>query len=93
MAEAVLGNLSKILAADGPVFSAWVGMNEPAVAEALAREAFDAVVLDMQHGAFDFVGASRAILGGGDGRQADDHTDAGREFAWPVASSTPAPRA
>ena len=41
---------------------AWVGMNEPAVAEALAREAFDAVVLDMQHGAFDFSGASRAIL-------------------------------
>ncbi len=37
-------------------------MNEPAVAEALAREAFDAVVLDMQHGAFDFAGASRAIL-------------------------------
>ena len=30
---------------------AWVTINKPAVAEALAREAFDAVVLDMQHGA------------------------------------------
>jgi len=37
-------------------------MNEPAVAEALAREAFDAVVLDMQHGAVDFDGATRSIL-------------------------------
>jgi 4-hydroxy-2-oxoheptanedioate aldolase len=37
-------------------------MNEPAVAEALAREAFDAVVLDMQHGAVDFEGATRSIL-------------------------------
>ena len=62
MAEAVLGNLSKILAADGPVFSAWVGMNEPAVAEALAREGFDTVILDLQHGALDFAGVSQAIL-------------------------------
>ena len=62
MTEAVVGKLSKSLAADAPVFSAWVGMNEPAVAEALAREAFDAVILDMQHGALDFAGASRAIL-------------------------------
>ncbi len=62
MSEAVVGKLSKALAAEAPVLSAWVGMNEPAVAEALAREAFDAVVLDMQHGAFDFAGATRAIL-------------------------------
>src|SRR5271157_2957445 len=62
MSEAVVGKLSDVLAAEAPVFCAWVVMNEPAVAEALAREAFDAVVLDMQHGAFDFAGASRAIL-------------------------------
>ncbi len=62
MSEAVVGKLSEALAAEAPVYCAWVGMNEPAVAEALAREAFDAVVLDMQHGAFDFAGASRAIL-------------------------------
>jgi len=62
MSEAVVGKLSDGLAADEPLFCAWVVMNEPAVAEALAREAFDAVVLDMQHGALDFAGASRAIL-------------------------------
>ncbi len=62
MSEAVVGKLSKALASEAPLFCAWVGMNEPAVAEALAREAFDAVVLDMQHGALEFAGASRAIL-------------------------------
>ena len=62
MSGAVIGKLSDALAAEAPAFCAWVGMNEPAVAEALAREAFDAVVLDMQHGALDFAGASRAIL-------------------------------
>jgi 4-hydroxy-2-oxoheptanedioate aldolase len=54
--------LSNRLAAGGQALCAWVTMNEPAVAEALAREAFDAVVLDMQHGAVDFDGAMRAIL-------------------------------
>jgi len=62
MTGIVVGKLSEALAADAPVFSAWVGTNAPAVAEALAREAFDAVVLDMQHGALDFDGASRSIL-------------------------------
>ena len=62
MTDAVVGKLSKTLSADAPAFVAWVGMNEAAVAEALAREGFDAVILDMQHGALDFAGASRAIL-------------------------------
>ena len=62
MSDAVIGKLAAALAAEAPVLCGWIGTNEPAVAEALAREAFDAVVLDMQHGAFDFVGASRAIL-------------------------------
>jgi 4-hydroxy-2-oxoheptanedioate aldolase len=62
MAETVIGKLSESLAADAPVFSAWVGLNEAAVAETLAREGFDAVILDLQHGALDFVGASQAIL-------------------------------
>src|SRR5579871_2858370 len=62
MSEAVVGKLSEALAAERPVLCAWVGMSEPAVAETLAREAFDAVVLDLQHGALDFPGASRAIL-------------------------------
>ena len=62
MNESVVGKLASGLATGEPQFCAWVVMNEPAVAEALAREAFDAVVLDLQHGALDFVGASRAIL-------------------------------
>jgi 4-hydroxy-2-oxoheptanedioate aldolase len=62
MTNAVVGKLSSRLAADPPVFSAWVVVNESGVAEALAREPFDAVILDMQHGALDFAGASRAIL-------------------------------
>lgn len=62
MPEAVVGKLAEALGSSAPLLCAWVGMNEPAVAETLAREAFDAVVLDMQHGAVDFAGASRAIL-------------------------------
>ena len=62
MTEAVSGKLSESLSVGAPVFSAWVGMNEAAVAEALARAGFDAVILDLQHGALDFAGASQAIL-------------------------------
>ena len=51
MNESVLGKLCRRLAGEGQALCAWVTMNEPAVAECLAREAFDAVVLDMQHGA------------------------------------------
>ncbi len=61
MSEGVIvGKLAQALR-DGGVYSAWVGLNEPGIAEALARESFDAVTLDMQHGGFDFVGAARAI--------------------------------
>jgi 4-hydroxy-2-oxoheptanedioate aldolase len=62
MNASVLTMLSGRLAAGGQALCAWVTMNEPAVGEALAREAFDAIVLDMQHGAVDFDGATRAIL-------------------------------
>ena len=62
MTEFGLGKLASRLAGDGQVLCAWITVNEPAVAESLAREAFDAVVLDMQHGAIDFAGAKRAIL-------------------------------
>jgi 4-hydroxy-2-oxoheptanedioate aldolase len=60
MSEAIVGKLAQSLAGGG-VYSAWIGLNEAGVAEALAREPFDAVTLDMQHGGVDFVGASRAI--------------------------------
>jgi 4-hydroxy-2-oxoheptanedioate aldolase len=58
----VIGKLARGLAGGSGVVSAWVSVDDAAVAEALAREAFDAVTLDMQHGGVDFVGASRAIL-------------------------------
>jgi 4-hydroxy-2-oxoheptanedioate aldolase len=62
MGESVLGKLGERLAGEGRALCAWVSINEPAVAEWFAREAFDAVVLDMQHGAIDYDGAMRAIL-------------------------------
>ena len=62
MNESVLRKLAGRLAANGEALCAWVTVNEPAVAEWLAREAFDAVALDMQHGAIDFDGAMRSIL-------------------------------
>ena len=62
MNESVLSKLAGRLAGNGQALCAWVTMNEPAVAETLAREAFDAVALDMQHGGIDFVGAMRSIL-------------------------------
>ena len=58
----VIGKLARGLAGGRGVVSAWVSVDDAAVAETLAREAFDAVTLDMQHGGVDFVGASRAIL-------------------------------
>jgi 4-hydroxy-2-oxoheptanedioate aldolase len=62
MNEPVVGLLAERFAANVNTLCAWVGMNEAGVAELLAREGFDAVMLDMQHGAVDFAGASRSIL-------------------------------
>lgn len=59
MAEA--DSLAVRLADKAPLFSAWCSLPEPALAGALARETFDAVVLDLQHGAVDFAAALRAI--------------------------------
>jgi len=61
MNEPVVGMLAERLGSNAAALCAWVGMNEPAVAETLARETFDAVVLDMQHGAIDFAGAISSI--------------------------------
>lgn len=45
-----------------PIFSAWCGLPEPSLPGYLARETgFASVVLDMQHGAIDFLAATRAI--------------------------------
>lgn len=44
-----------------PVVTAWCGIPEPWVAALLAREAYDAVTLDMQHGSYDVGAVIRAI--------------------------------
>ena len=49
------------LRAGPPVLSAWCGIQEPSIAGLLAREAFDAVTLDAQHGMIDFAATVRAI--------------------------------
>ena len=56
-----VGKLAAAIRAGGGVCMAWVGNNDPSVAEVLARSGFDAVLLDMQHGAVDVAGAIRAI--------------------------------
>lgn len=44
-----------------PVLTAWCGLPDPSVAGILAREAFDAVVMDLQHGSIDFAAALQAV--------------------------------
>ena len=54
--------LAGILGRGAPVFTGWLALPEPAIAGLVAREAgYGAVTLDMQHGAYDFLAASRAI--------------------------------
>lgn len=57
----VVGVLRCRLTSDECVFSGWAGINDPAIVEQLAREDFDAIVMDMQHGAVDVSGAIRGI--------------------------------
>jgi 4-hydroxy-2-oxoheptanedioate aldolase len=49
------------LTSGAPVLTAWCGLPDPAAAGILAREPFDAVVLDVQHGSIDFAAALQAI--------------------------------
>ena len=44
-----------------PAITAWCGLPDPTVCGVLAREDFDAVTIDMQHGAIDFAATLRAI--------------------------------
>lgn len=57
----VLSSLSQMFAARQHVVTAWLGVTDPAVVAAMAREPFDAVTFDMQHGAVDFAGTARGI--------------------------------
>jgi 4-hydroxy-2-oxoheptanedioate aldolase len=54
-------SLARRLRAGDTVFSAWCGLPEPLVCEAIAREGFSAVTLDMQHGMWDTASALEAI--------------------------------
>lgn len=56
-----VSSLAVRLRAGSPAFSAWCGISEPSVAGILAREPFDAITLDMQHGMIDFASTVRAI--------------------------------
>lgn len=60
-AGAPLALLSGRLRAGESLFMSWCGLNDASLAEATAREDFDAVLLDMQHGAIDFTTTIEAI--------------------------------
>ena len=53
--------LGQRLKEKAPVITAWCGIPEPWIAGVLAREAYDAVTLDMQHGSYDLAAVVRAI--------------------------------
>src|SRR5579863_4842565 len=57
----IIGALARQIGASQCALSAWVGINDPAVSEQLARDGYDTVTLDMQHGAIDVVGAMRGV--------------------------------
>jgi 4-hydroxy-2-oxoheptanedioate aldolase len=53
--------LARRLRAGETVYSAWCSLPEPLVCEAIAREGFGAVVVDMQHGMWDEPSALQAV--------------------------------
>jgi 4-hydroxy-2-oxoheptanedioate aldolase len=53
MSTSSVASLSQRLGKGTPLITAWTGIPDPLLAGVLAREEFDAVVLDMQHGAHD----------------------------------------
>jgi len=50
-----------LLKAGTPLLTAWCGIPDPSVPGLLAREEFDAVVMDLQHGSIDFAAALQAV--------------------------------
>jgi 4-hydroxy-2-oxoheptanedioate aldolase len=55
----IIATLARRIKDGDCLFAAWVGINDPAVPELLARDGYDTIVLDMQHGAIDLTGALR----------------------------------
>lgn len=56
-----IGTLGRRLRSGETLVSAWSAIPDPMVAGLLAREGFDAVTLDLQHGGYDVASAMRAI--------------------------------
>lgn len=54
-------SLSAKLAAGETALLAWCCLGLPHLGEAMLREGYDAALFDMQHGAFDFAGATRGV--------------------------------
>jgi 4-hydroxy-2-oxoheptanedioate aldolase len=54
-------SLARRLRAGETVYSAWCSLPEPLICEAVAREGFAAVVIDMQHGMWDEPSALQAV--------------------------------
>lgn len=55
------GFAARIRNDESRMISAWVGIPDPLLVNHLAQEAFDAVVLDMQHGMWDLPSAAAAV--------------------------------
>jgi 4-hydroxy-2-oxoheptanedioate aldolase len=56
-----VSSLSEALRGKESLMSAWCSLPDPTIAGLLARENFDAVILDMQHGLIDYSGVVAAI--------------------------------
>lgn len=56
-----VASLDERLGRGAPLITAWCGIPHPEIPALLARDAFDAVTLDMQHGAIDFPTIVQAI--------------------------------
>ncbi|OWW00446.1 aldolase/citrate lyase family protein [Rhizobium sp. R693] len=66
-ATTIDGFSTRIRSGKGGLISAWIGIPDPLFVNHLAQEAFDAIVLDMQHGVWDI---GSATIGIGQGRLA-----------------------
>ncbi len=55
-------SLARRLRAGETVYTGWCGLGVPLIAEVVARDGFNTVTLDMQHGMFDLAGAAQGIL-------------------------------
>jgi 2-keto-3-deoxy-L-rhamnonate aldolase RhmA len=55
--------LKRRLREGGAVIGAWLNLNDPAAAEILARVGFDFLLIDTEHGAWDWVSLQTALMG------------------------------